>query len=74
MSDNGAGLSDDERQNMFKLFYRGKQKHVASGHGIGLALAQKIINLHQGKISVLSDEGKGTTFVVEIEHLQTSPK
>lgn len=74
MSDNGAGLSDDERQNMFKLFYRGKQKHVASGHGIGLPLAQKIINLHQGKISVLSDEGKGTTFVVEIEHLQTSFK
>ena len=69
MSDNGAGLSDDERQNMFKLFYRGKQEHVAAGHGIGMALAQKIINLHQGKINVLSDEGKGTTFVVEMEHL-----
>ena len=69
MSDNGTGLSDDERQNMFKLFYRGKQEHVAAGHGIGMALAQKIINLHQGKINVLSDEGKGTTFVVEMEHL-----
>lgn len=69
MSDNGAGLSDDERQNMFKLFYRGKQEHVAAGHGIGMALAQKIVNLHQGKINVLSDEGKGTTFVVEMEHL-----
>ena len=69
MSDNGAGLSDDERQNMFKLFYRGKQEHVAAGHGIGMALARKIINLHQGKINVLSDEGKGTTFVVEMEHL-----
>ena len=69
MSDNGAGLSEDERQNMFKLFYRGKQEHVAAGHGIGMALARKIINLHQGKINVLSDEGKGTTFVVEMEHL-----
>ena len=69
MSDNGAGLSDDERQNMFKLFYRGRQEHIAAGHGIGMALAQKIINLHQGKINVLSDEGKGTTFVVEMEHL-----
>lgn len=69
MSDNGAGLSEDERQNMFKLFYRGKQEHIAAGHGIGMALARKIINLHQGKINVLSDEGKGTTFVVEMEHL-----
>ena len=69
MSDNGTGLSDDERQNMFKLFYRGKQEHIAAGHGIGMALAQKIINLHHGKINVLSDEGKGTTFVVEMQHL-----
>ena len=39
------------------------------GHGIGMTLSQKIIHLHQGNISVHSQQGEGTTFVVELPHV-----
>lgn len=69
LSDDGAGLSDAEKENIFTLFYRGEQKMHTEGHGIGMALAQKIIMLHQGRIAVHSRQGEGTTFVVELPHV-----
>ena len=42
---------------------------MVEGHGIGMALAQKIIRLHQGNIAVHSEQGKGTTFVIELPHI-----
>lgn len=68
-SDNGIGLTDNDKQNMFNLFYRGEQEKTVEGHGIGMALSQKIIHLHRGNISVHSELGKGTTFVVELPHI-----
>lgn len=68
-SDNGIGLSEIDKQNMFTLFYRGKQDNIIEGHGIGMTLSQKIIRLHQGNITVHSEEGKGTTFIVELPHI-----
>lgn len=69
LSDDGIGMSASDLQNMFTLFYRGNQDTVVEGHGIGMTLSQKIIHLHQGKISVYSEQGKGTTFVVELPHI-----
>lgn len=69
LSDDGIGMSVSDLQNMFTLFYRGNQDTVVEGHGIGMTLSQKIIHLHQGKISVYSEQGKGTTFVVELPHI-----
>lgn len=40
-SDDGMGMSDTDKQHLFKLFYRGEQEKVAEGHGIGMALSQK---------------------------------
>lgn len=68
-SDNGIGMSSIDKQHLFTLFYRGKQDTVVEGHGIGMALSQKIILLHHGEIAVHSQEGQGTTFVVELPHL-----
>lgn len=68
-SDNGSGLSDEDKENIFTLFYRGEREKNTEGHGIGMALSQKIISLHQGMIEVSSDKGKGTTFIVEIPHI-----
>lgn len=68
-SDNGIGMSPIDKQHLFTLFYRGKQDTVVEGHGIGMALSQKIILLHHGEIAVHSQEGQGTTFVVELPHL-----
>ncbi len=68
-SDNGIGMSDKDRENMFSLFYRGENKGEVPGYGIGMALTQKIISLHKGDISVFSKEGEGTTFVVRLPHI-----
>lgn len=69
LSDSGIGMSDTDKAHLFTLFYRGTQENVTEGHGIGMALSQKIIHLHQGTIAVHSEEGKGTTFVVELPHI-----
>jgi two-component system sensor histidine kinase ArlS len=67
-SDNGIGISEEDLQHIFKPFYRGLNKIYADGNGIGLSLTQKIILLHKGTISVLSDKKSGTVFTVELYH------
>lgn len=69
LSDAGIGMSEADKQHLFTLFYRGEQEKMAEGHGIGMTLSQKIIHLHQGNISVHSEQGKGTTFVIELPHI-----
>ena len=56
-------MTVDEQRSIFKPFFRGNHQ-VSEGHGIGMALAQRIITLHEGKIQVISKEGYGTTFLV----------
>ncbi|QGK73448.1 HAMP domain-containing sensor histidine kinase [Flavobacterium sp. SLB02] len=67
-SDNGIGISEEDLKHIFKPFYRGSNKIYADGNGIGLSLTQKIILLHKGTISVLSDKKSGTVFTVELYH------
>lgn len=67
LADTGEGMTDEEQRNIFQLFYRGTT-FGQKGHGIGMALAHKIITLHKGKIEVKSKTGHGTTFCVEISH------
>lgn len=69
MSDNGFGMTAQDKENLFTLFYRGGNEKAVEGHGIGMALSQKIIHLHSGNISVHSEQGKGTTFTVELPHV-----
>lgn len=69
LSDDGVGMSETDKQHLFTLFYRGEQEQMAEGHGIGMALARKIIQLHRGNIAVHSEQGKGTTFVIELPHI-----
>jgi len=68
-SDTGVGIIPDDIPHIFEPFFRGSNKQFADGSGIGLALTQKIIQLHKGKIFVDSEIGKGTTFTVELAHL-----
>lgn len=69
LSDNGTGMSDKDKENLFQLFYRGENKSIASGYGIGMTLTQKIIQLHKGEITVSSHQNEGTTFVVKLPHI-----
>ncbi len=65
----GVDLSDKELKDIFKPFYRGENRHLAQGSGIGLSLTQKIIQLHKGDISASTSDNKHTVFTIRIPHL-----
>lgn len=66
ISDNGPGISGDEIERIFESFYRSKSTASVRGHGIGLSLAKKIIEIHRGEITVTSMPGEGTTITVAL--------
>ena len=68
-SDTGIGIAEEDRQQLFTPFYRGGNSSFTAGHGIGLALVQKIITLHKGTIEVHSEVGAGTTFTIKLTHI-----
>lgn len=69
-SDNGVGMSEDDVKNIFTPFRRGENRDYAAGYGIGMTLVKKIVELHRGRIEVHSSKGEGTTFIVNIPHLE----
>lgn len=64
IADTGPGMSEDVKKRVFEKFYQGDNSHSAQGSGLGLALAKRIVDLHQGEIAISTKEGKGTTFTV----------
>ena len=66
VQDNGPGMSEEERLHVFDRFYRGETGRSMGGNGLGLALAKRVADLEEASISVESELGKGTTFVVRI--------
>ncbi len=68
VSDNGIGISEEDQVHIFDKFYRSSDNMVRekSGHGLGLALTQEIIELHHGKIKVESSVGSGSIFIVQL--------
>ena len=72
ISDNGIGMSKEEKDRAFDLFYRGNQ-NISLGTGLGLALSREFVCLHQGEIEVDSQKGKGTTFKIILPIINPSP-
>ncbi len=67
IEDRGYGIAASDIPNIFKRFYRGETARAeTSGSGLGLAIAEEIIALHNGSISVQSEEGKGSVFTAEL--------
>lgn len=66
--DNGAGIPKEELSNIFEKFYRIKNdaNHSIKGTGLGLYLVKYFVELHGGKISVESEVGKETRFLVKL--------
>lgn len=64
ISDNGIGINEFDKPNVFKKFFRGVEAVATApnGFGLGLFIARKIIKAHEGDIWFESEEGKGTTF------------
>jgi PAS domain S-box-containing protein len=68
VSDTGIGIPQAELPQLFERFHRveGAQGRTQEGSGIGLALVQELVRLHDGQVQVASIEGQGTTFTITI--------
>lgn len=62
IADSGLGMEESVRQKIFERFYRADEAHTTRGMGLGLAIAKRIIDLHQGWIEVDSEVGHGSSF------------
>lgn len=67
VADTGKGLTQEECSRLFTPYYTTK----VQGTGLGLAIIQSVISDHHGTISVSSDEGRGTTFRIELPQRQS---
>ena len=68
VTDHGAGIPLDEQKHVFDAFFRGKRavQDQIHGTGLGLHLVKKIVEAHGGTVSLESELGAGTTFIMRI--------
>ena len=69
ITDHGQGIAREDINKIFDRFYRADQsrsKLVVEGHGLGLSIARRIVELHDGVITAESELGKGTTFTLKL--------
>ena len=66
ITDSGIGIPEEQLNKIFDRFYQVDQKlsKEYEGSGVGLSLTKELIELHKGKITVESEEGKGSTFKI----------
>ncbi|RZW55377.1 MAG: HAMP domain-containing histidine kinase, partial [Flavobacteriaceae bacterium] len=68
IKDQGNGMSKSVQKKVFEKFYREHtgDVHNVKGHGLGLAYVKRIVDDHQGHVSVESEKGKGSTFIIKL--------
>jgi two-component system, sensor histidine kinase len=64
--DEGIGMTDEQLSHIFERFYRVDSAHSTPGFGLGLPIVARIVELHDGTISVTSQPGAGTTVLVRL--------
>ncbi len=64
--DNGYGMSEENQKHIFDKFYQCDKSHSTEGNGLGLSIVNKIVKLHEGEITIDSEEGVGTAFIVKL--------
>tara|TARA_R110002073_G_scaffold330809_2_gene514955 strand:- start:746 stop:2317 length:1572 start_codon:yes stop_codon:yes gene_type:complete len=68
IKDHGSGMSKAAAKRVFEKFYREHTGniHNVKGHGLGLAYVKRIVEDHQGHVSVESEKEKGSTFIIKL--------
>ena len=66
ISDNGIGISDEDKEKIFNPFFTGDKSHNKDGSGLGLPLVKSIVDKLNGEISCTSKLNKGTKFIVRL--------
>lgn len=75
ISDNGIGIDEKDKNELFTLFFRADNESTRSvaGTGIGLVTSKQIAELHGGELTLDSTEGKGTTVHISLPRYRTRP-
>ena len=68
VEDNGIGIDSKHKDRIFELFYQ-REPDKLTGEGLGMTIALKIIDRHNGKIRVESEPGKGSKFIVSLPYI-----
>ncbi|OJU87827.1 hypothetical protein BGO17_02485 [Candidatus Saccharibacteria bacterium 49-20] len=72
VSDHGIGMPASVVSNLFQKFYRShRSRETVAGTGIGLYISKAIVESHGGSISVRSEDGRGSTFIVSLPTYKT---
>jgi signal transduction histidine kinase len=66
LRDHGMGIPEDIVEKIFSRFYRADYAHSTRGFGLGLPIAQKVIEIHGGTLEVESVVGEGSTFIITL--------
>jgi signal transduction histidine kinase len=66
VKDHGIGIPSDDLPRLFQPFFRSRNAASYAGTGLGLSLADRIVRLHGGSITVESQEGRGSIFTVHL--------
>jgi len=69
VSDQGAGVLQDELEMIFQPFFRGTNTSHADGHGVGLAIAKQIIEAHGGTITADNEASAGLSVAIKLPRL-----
>ena len=73
VSDTGTGIPREERDRIFERFYRGRNSLEKEGFGLGLSIAQRMVEVMEGEIGVESELGRGSMFWVRLPAAKTAP-
>ncbi len=64
VEDYGIGMKPEDKENIFRRFYKCDESRNAEGFGLGLSLSAKIVEKHRGRITVESEYGRGSVFTL----------
>jgi len=66
IKDNGIGIAKEFHSSIFDMFTRLHNREAYSGSGMGLAFCKKLVDSHNGTITIESEEGEGSTFIITL--------